>query len=257
MKKRKTMTSGEVTSTHQKWLPVIGPRCQRAIISCPDAASTPIPTAKDAQKTRAMRSRCRRERITNPPVRMIARASAIHHDMGPHQKSSGSARVRPRARKQTTRPKLDGLNTWLPRHLITYFESSETAAVPAKIHQPRRLHQSPCSVPGTRRMKATPLPVRSALAGHARMCCLRATTATSMTKHVASEMRICAIETRKSNATWPWICREKMTPARWRRGSLGFGSCTGYMTPLMLENGDVNLDSALRIVNHVVAAADS
>ena len=28
------------------------------------------------------------------------------------------------------------------------------------------LHQSPCSVPGTRRMKATPLPVSSALAGH-------------------------------------------------------------------------------------------
>src|SRR5438876_6844572 len=30
----------------------------------------------------------------------------------------------------------------------------------------RRLHQSPCSVPGTRRMKATPFPVSMALAGH-------------------------------------------------------------------------------------------
>ena len=39
----------------------------------------------------------------------------------------------------------DGLKTCSPRHLITYFESSETAAVPTKIHQPRRLHQSPCA----------------------------------------------------------------------------------------------------------------
>ena len=33
MKKRKTSTSGEVTSTHQKEKPLIGPRCQRAVIT--------------------------------------------------------------------------------------------------------------------------------------------------------------------------------------------------------------------------------
>ena len=58
----------------------------------------------------------------------------------------------------------DGLKTWRPRKRITYFESRPTAAVPAKIHHPRRLHQSPCSVPGTRRTKATPFPVSIALA---------------------------------------------------------------------------------------------
>ena len=67
----------------------------------------------------------------------------------------------------------DGLKTCSPRHLIRYFESSETAAVPAKIHQPRMLHQSPCCVPGTRSTKATPLPVSIALAGHMSTCCLR------------------------------------------------------------------------------------
>jgi hypothetical protein len=33
MKKRKTSTSGDVTSTAQKWKPVTGPRCQRAVIA--------------------------------------------------------------------------------------------------------------------------------------------------------------------------------------------------------------------------------
>ena len=47
-----------------------------------------------------------------------------------------------------------------PRTRMTYFERSATADVPAKIHQPFMLHQSPCSVPGTRRTKATPFPVR-------------------------------------------------------------------------------------------------
>ena len=59
---------------------------------------------------------------------------------------------------------------WRPRNLTRYFESSATAEVAAKIHQPFMLHQSPCSVPGTRRMNATPFPVRSALAGHMITC---------------------------------------------------------------------------------------
>ncbi len=84
----------------------------------------------------------------------------------------------------------DGLKMWLPRHLMTYLESSATADVPAKIHQPFMLHQSPCRVPGTRRMNATPLPVRSALAGHISTCCLRRVMPTSRTAHVRSETRI-------------------------------------------------------------------
>ena len=95
MKNRKTSTSGELIRIHHRFQPVIGPRCQRAVIWWPASASTPIPTANDAQNPSATRRRCRRRRIVNPPVTMIASASAIHHDIGPHQKSSGSARPRP------------------------------------------------------------------------------------------------------------------------------------------------------------------
>ncbi len=86
---------------------------------------------------------------------------------------------------------------------MRYLDSSDTAAVPAKIHQPFMLHQSPCSVPGTRRMKATPFPVRRALAGHMITCWRLKAIPTSSTAHVRSDTRICAIERRKSNATWP------------------------------------------------------
>src|SRR5207244_9313947 len=70
-------------------------------------------------------SRRSRERIANPPTTMIASASAIHGDIGPHQKSSGSARLLPSARKQMTRPMFDGLNRCRPRSLITYLDRSE------------------------------------------------------------------------------------------------------------------------------------
>ena len=58
-----------------------------------------------------------------------------------------------------------------------------TPAVATKIHQPRVLHQSPCRVPGTRRMNATPLPVRSALAGHMITCWRKKAMLTSSTAH--------------------------------------------------------------------------
>jgi hypothetical protein len=64
-----------------------------------------------------------------PPM-MIANASTSHGDIGPHQKSSGSARAGPSSRKQRTRPKFDGLKMWRPPTWITCFESSETADVP-------------------------------------------------------------------------------------------------------------------------------
>src|SRR5581483_8999166 len=105
---KKTSTSGEETSTHQKEKPWIGPRCQRAVITWPASASPPIPTAHAAQKTSA---------------------SAIHHDIGPHQKSSGSTRVRPSSRNTATSPMFDGLKMCSPRHLIAYLESSEAPAV--------------------------------------------------------------------------------------------------------------------------------
>ena len=125
----------------------------------------------------------------------------------------------------------DGLKMWWPRQLIRYLESSETAAVPAKIHQPFMLHQSPCRVPGTRRMNATPLPVRSALAGHISTCCLCTVMATSSTAQVTSATRICAIDSWKWKPTWPITCSEVIVDARWSRGSLSFGRTTGYGVP--------------------------
>ena len=174
MKKKKTSTSGEVTRTHQNEKPWIGPRCQRAVIACPPSATRPMPTANAAQNESATRKSDNRRRIAKPALTMITSARAIHHDIGPHQKSSGSTRERPSARNTTTSPMLDGLKMCRPFHAITYFESSAPPAVATKIHQPCVVHQSPCRVPGTRRTNATPLPVSSALAGHIRTCCFQA-----------------------------------------------------------------------------------
>ena len=131
MKKRKIRTSGENMSTRQNSKPVIGPRCQRAVISCPLAAITPIPTANVSQNVTAIASRWRRERIETAPTRMIASASAIQGDIGPHQSASGSARPGPSTTKQSARAKFDGLRKWRPRNLIRCFERIPTAAVAA------------------------------------------------------------------------------------------------------------------------------
>ena len=203
MKKRKTRISGEVTSSHQRSSPPMGPRCQAAVISCPVAARTAIPAANVSQKPTAIDTSRSRRRIASPPPTMRTRATASHTDIGPHQNASGSARSGPMSRKQRTSPKFDGLNTWRPRKTITYFESRATTAVPAKIHQPFMLHQSPCSVPGTRSTNATPLPVRRALAGHMSTRWRRKAIATSSIAHVSSETRICAIERSKSNVVCP------------------------------------------------------
>ncbi len=88
----------------------------------------------------------------------------------------------------------DGLKTCVPRHRMTYFESNAIAAVPTKIHQPRKLHQSPCAVPGTRRTNATPLPVSIALAGHMITRRLPNAIAVSSRADVPRARRICAIE---------------------------------------------------------------
>ena len=248
MKKRKTSTSGEVMRIHQRWKPEIGPRCQRAVIVCPASARIPITIANVIQKPIATRSSFSRERIRNPPATMIASAIASQADIGPHQKSSGAARVRPRMRKQRTRPMFDGLKMCSPRHLITYFESSETAAVPTKIHQPFRLHQSPCTVPGTRRTNATPLPVSVALAGQRRTCCWRIAIATSSTAQVPIASRICAIESSKWNPIWPMTWSEMITAARWSRGSLSFGSSTGYGLPRIVNVGPEGAGAACALI---------
>ena len=121
----------------------------------------------------------------------------------------------------------DGLKTCSPRHLITYFESSETAAVPTKIHQPRRLHQSPCCVPGTRRTKATPLPVSSALAGH--MMHVLLPEGDRDLEHARSAERDEDLRDREPEVERDLAdtCSDMITAARCRRGSLSFGSSTG------------------------------
>ena len=49
MKKRKIMTSGEVTITRQKSTPQTGENDQRAVMQWPEAASRPIPIASATQ----------------------------------------------------------------------------------------------------------------------------------------------------------------------------------------------------------------
>ncbi len=116
-------------------------------------------------------------------------------------------------------------------------ERSATADVAAKIHHPFMLHQSPCSVPGTRRTKATPFPVRSALAGHMSTLWLRNVMATSRTAAVRSETRIWAIDRLKPNDVCPRTCNVMMTAARCRRGSRIVGSKTGYDLPRIESDG--------------------
>ena len=137
MKKRKTRISGENAR--------IGPEVEAL-----DGAEVPprghrMPRRRDhGHRGRRTRARTRAPSRAaggargsrSRPTTMIASASARAGDIGPHQKSSGSARPGPAARKQRTSPKFDGLKTWAPRKRITYFERSDTAAVPAKIHQP-------------------------------------------------------------------------------------------------------------------------
>ena len=231
MKKRKTRISGDVTSTRHSSQPVIGPRCHAAVISCPAAATTPSPTANVSQKPAAITSRWSRDTIASPPPTIRTSARASQTDTGPHQNGSGSARSGPKATKQRTRPKLDGLKTCRPRNVITYLESSPTAAAPANSHQPWRLHQSPCSVPGTRSTNATPFPVSRALAGHMITRWRQKAIATSRTAHVARETRIWAIDSVKSNAVWPSTWSVMITAARWSRGSRNVGRSTGYARP--------------------------
>ena len=86
-------------------------------------------------------------------------------------------------------------------------------------------------------MKATPLPVRSALAGHMITRWRRNVIANSITAQVTSETRIWAIESWKSNAVWPRTCSEMITAARCSRGSRTVGNRTGYAVPRIRSVG--------------------
>ena len=97
MKKRKMSTSGEKTSTRQNSKPVIGPRCQRAVISWPAAAITPIPIANVTQNVTAIASRWSRSRIVKTPTTMIPSASTIH---GGHRPPPEGERIGPRRPEQ-------------------------------------------------------------------------------------------------------------------------------------------------------------
>ena len=63
-------------------------------------------------------------------------------------------------------------------------------------------------------MKATPFPVRSALAGHMSTRCRRMAIPISRIADVNRATRICAIESWKSNATCPRTWSDTITPAR-------------------------------------------
>ena len=193
--------------------------------------------------------------MAKPPVTMTASASASQTEVGPHQKSSGAARLRPSTRKQTTRPMFDGLKMCSPRQRMTYFESSEIAAVPTKIHHPRVLHQSPCAVPGTRRTKATPLPVSMALAGQRMTRWERIAIATSSRAEVPSASRICAMETSKWKPICPITWSEVIVAARWRRGSPSFGSSTGYGLPRIVNVGPEGAGAACALIRAPHASA--
>ena len=98
----------------------------------------------------------------------------------------------------------DGLKMCSPRHWITYFESSETAAVPAKIHQPRRLHQSPCCGAGDAEDEGDAVAGQQrARRPHDHVLAAGRRSRTRAPPQVPSDTRICAIESWKSNADLP------------------------------------------------------
>ena len=153
--------------------------------------------AKLTQKVTATPSIRSRARMPMPPATMTTKARVSPTDRGPHQKSSGLARPEPSTRKHATRPKFDGLNTARPPTRIRYLESNDTATAAAKIQAPCSDHQSPWTVPGTRRISATPLPVSSALAGQTNACVRRKSTTTSIAAAVPRATRIWAIDSSK------------------------------------------------------------
>ncbi len=84
---------------------------------------------------------------------------------------------------------------------MRYLVDKENAATPANTHHAWVLQCSPGGVLGTRRIKATPLPVSIALAGQTNIRCLRKVIVTSITAQVRIAARICGTLTWKPNVT--------------------------------------------------------
>jgi hypothetical protein len=101
---------------------------------------------------------------------------------------------------------------------VTYLDNTATAAVAAKIGQPLVLHQSPCSVPGTRMISATPLPVSRAEAGQAITPRSQAVNTRSSPPATPREMRIWAIDRLKPSTVWPRTWTLMMIAATTSRG---------------------------------------
>src|SRR5207253_2023673 len=80
----------------------------------------------------------------------------------------------------------------------------------------------------TRRIRATPLPVSIALAGHTNAFDWRNVSAISRTAHARIAARICGTLTRKPRPTCPKTWIVMITVATWRRGSRMFGRMSGY-----------------------------
>lgn len=76
-------------------------------------------------------------------------------------------------------------------------------------------------------MKATLLPVSSALAGHISTRSRRHVTVVSITAATPTDTRIWAIDTLKPRTACPRICRVTMTADSRSRGSRRLGSTTG------------------------------
>ena len=90
----------------QRWKPSTGPRCQRAVIACPVAATTATAATNTSQNESASARSRSRERIAKPPTTMMASARARAGDIGPHQKSSGSARSGPSSEEAEDEPEV-------------------------------------------------------------------------------------------------------------------------------------------------------
>ena len=110
---------------------------------------------------------------------------------------------------------------------MTYFESRDRPATAANTYQALVLQGSSARVPTTRKMRATPLPVSIALAGHTNDRLWRKVSTTSMTAQVRIAARICGTLTWKCSPTWPRTWIVMMTAATCRRGSRVLGRTSG------------------------------
>ncbi len=110
---------------------------------------------------------------------------------------------------------------------MTYFVSRERPATTAKMYQASVFQGWSGGVPTTRRIRATPLPVSIALAGHTNERVCRKVRTTSMIAVVRIAARICGTLTLKCSPTWPRTWIVMITTATCRRGSRMLGRIRG------------------------------